>query len=53
MLFTNGEVVKGKWTRKDLGSRTIFKDENGEQFRFTPGKTWVYIVDQNMDCNYE
>lgn len=53
LLFTNGEVIKGKWSRKDLASRTIYKDENGRQFRLTPGKTWIYIVDQNMECKYE
>lgn len=53
MLFTNGEVVKGTWSRKDLGSRTIFRDEQGDQFRLTPGKTWVYVVDQGLDCSYE
>ncbi|MDO4869010.1 MAG: DUF3048 domain-containing protein [Bacillota bacterium] len=53
LLFTKGEVVKGKWSRRDLDSRTIFKDENGKQFRLTPGKTWVYVVDQNLDCTYE
>lgn len=53
LLFTRGEVVKGKWSRRDLSSRTVFKDENGKQFRLTPGKTWVYVVDQNLDCEYK
>ena len=53
MIFTHGEVVKGKWTRKDMDHRTIFKDEDGEQFRLTPGTTWVYVFDQKMDCSYE
>ena len=52
MLFTQGEVVKGTWSRKDMDHRTIFKDENGNQFRLTPGKTWIYVVDQKMNCDY-
>ncbi|MCQ2546655.1 MAG: DUF3048 domain-containing protein [Clostridia bacterium] len=52
-LFTNGEVIKGTWSKKKAGSRTIFKDESGKQFRFTKGKTWVYVVDGNMDFSYE
>ena len=53
VLFTNGECIEGTWSREDLGSRTIYKDSNGRQFRLTPGKTWVYIVDQNLSCSYE
>ncbi len=52
-LFTKGEVIKGKWSKKDPDSRTIFKDENGKQFRFTPGKTWVYVLDQNKDFSFQ
>ena len=52
MLFTQGEVVKGTWSRKDMDSRTIFKDKNGKQFRLSPGTTWIYVVDQNMNCDY-
>ena len=53
LLFTQGEVVKGTWERKGVNSRTIFKDENGKQFRFTPGKTWVYVLDQDKEFSYE
>ena len=53
MLFTEGKVVKGTWSKKGPDGRTVFKDENGKQFRFTPGKTWVYVIDQNMKCAYE
>lgn len=52
LLFTNGEVVKGTWSKKTPDSRTIFKDENGKQFRFSQGKTWVYVLDQNMTLDY-
>ncbi|MDO4834200.1 MAG: DUF3048 domain-containing protein [Bacillota bacterium] len=53
LLFTNGEVIKGSWSKKNPDARTIFKDENGRQFRFTQGKTWVYVIDQNMELTYE
>jgi hypothetical protein len=52
-LFTQGEVVKGTWSRDGVNSRTVFKDENGKQFRFTPGKTWVYVLDQDKEFSYE
>ena len=53
LLFTQGEVIKGTWSRDGVNSRTIFKDENGKQFRFTPGKTWVYVLDQDKEFSYE
>ena len=52
-LFTQGEVIKGTWSRDTVDSRTIFKDETGEEFSFTPGKTWVYVLDQDKDFSYE
>lgn len=53
MLFTNGKVVKGTWTREDLDSRTIFVDAEGNEFKFTVGNTWVMIADQNLDIDIE
>ena len=52
-LFTQGEVIKGTWSRDTVESRTKFKDENGKQFRFTPGKTWVYVLDQDKEFSFE
>ncbi len=53
LLFTKGEVVKGTWSRDGVKGRTIFKDENGKQFRFSQGKTWVYVLDQDKEFSYE
>jgi len=53
LLFTQGEVVKGTWSRDGVNGRTIFKDENGKQFRFSQGKTWVYVLDQDKEFSYE
>lgn len=52
-LFTGGKVIKGTWSKKTPDSRTIFKSVDGKQFRFTPGKTWVYVLDQNKDFSFQ
>lgn len=52
ILFTNGVAVKGTWSREDLDSRTLFVDENGNEFKLTPGNSWVEVVDQNCDLSY-
>lgn len=51
-LFTGGVAVKGAWSRDDLDSRTIFVDTEGNEFRLTPGSTWVEVVDQNCSISY-
>ena len=53
LLFTQGEVIEGTWSRDGVDSRTIFKDKAGNEFAFTPGKTWVYVLDQDKDFSYE
>lgn len=52
VLFTNGVMVEGTWSRKDLDSRTIFKDKNGNEFKLSVGKTWVMVADQNTKISY-
>ena len=53
ILFTNGVAVQGTWSREDLDSRTIFVDESGNEFRMTPGNTWVEVTDGNCSLSYE
>lgn len=52
-LFTNGKVVKGTWSREDLDSRTIFKDNEGNEFKLSVGKTWVQVADQDTSVKYK
>ena len=52
LLFTNGKVVTGTWSRADLDSRTIFTDAEGNQFKLSVGKTWVEVADQNCSIDY-
>lgn len=47
VLFTNGVAVQGTWSRESLDSRTIFVDEEGNEFKLTPGNSWVEVIDQN------
>lgn len=53
VLFTKGGIVKGTWTREDLDSRTIFTDADGNEFKFSVGNTWVEVVDQTCDVEYD
>jgi len=53
VLFTNGVAVEGTWSRADLDSRTVFVDAEGNEFKLTPGNSWVEVIDQNCDLTYK
>ncbi|MCM0647451.1 DUF3048 domain-containing protein [Clostridium swellfunianum] len=45
-IISNGKAVKVSWSRSDLKSQTVFKDEKGNIVPLNPGKTWWHILDQ-------
>ena len=53
LLFTNGVVVEGTWSRDNLDSRTIFKDKSGNEFKLTVGNSWVMVADKGTKITYE
>lgn len=53
ILFTKGGIVKGTWAREDLDSRTIFTDADGNEFKLSVGNTWVEVVDQTCELDYD
>jgi len=42
-IFTNGNVVRGTWTRKGDAAVTSYTDERGNAISVTPGNTWVEL----------
>jgi hypothetical protein len=42
-IFTDGKVVKGKWSRPDPGQPATYTDANGRPVKLTPGRTWVEL----------
>lgn len=53
MLFTNGVVMEGKWSRKDLDSPTIFTDKDGKEFKLNVGNTWIQVIDDEVKVEYK
>ncbi|GLC29721.1 DUF3048 domain-containing protein [Clostridium omnivorum] len=47
IIYSNGKMVKATWSKADLHSQTIFKDEKGNIVPLNPGKTWWHLLDQN------
>lgn len=48
-IISNGKSVKVTWSKADLHSQTIFKDESGNIVPLNPGKTWWHLLDQNAN----
>lgn len=42
-LLSQGQLVKGTWTRPSLTSPTVYADAAGNPFELTPGRTWVEL----------
>lgn len=40
----NGNYIEGTWERTSKADITHFYDNNGEEIRLMPGKTWINIV---------
>ncbi len=51
-LYTGGKAIEGTWSRASLDSRTVFVDENGNQFQLTPGTTWVQLANQSCRVSH-
>jgi len=43
-VFTNGQVVQGRWWKPDIGAITTFTDVNNQLIALTPGTTWMAII---------
>jgi hypothetical protein len=42
-FFSNGEMVKGTWSRASVTSVTTYKDARGAPIRLNRGRTWVEL----------
>ncbi|OGY08590.1 MAG: hypothetical protein A2700_02870 [Candidatus Blackburnbacteria bacterium RIFCSPHIGHO2_01_FULL_44_64] len=52
LVFNNGDVVKGTWSKKDRISRTIIKDSGGREIPFVRGPIWIEILDPATTVSY-
>lgn len=52
LIFQNGQVIKGSWSKKDRQSRTLFKDAKGKDVKFARGKIWIEIVPSTQKISY-
>ena len=47
VLFRDGQIFKGKWTRKSLDSPVVYTTNGGAVFTLQEGNTWIELVPNN------
>jgi len=52
VVCLDGQCTEGKWNKKTSSSRTRFYDENGEEFVFNAGTSWVEVVRPDIEVEY-
>ena len=51
LIFQDGKVIDGHWSKKDRLSRTIFTNQKGQEIEFTRGRIWISIVDNSTEVS--
>ncbi len=44
IFFLDGKKIIGTWEKSTMQSRTIFKDDKGNEIVLRPGNTWVHLM---------
>lgn len=52
LVFQNGDVIKGTWTKDARTDRTIFTDATGKEIKFVRGVIWVEAVPAGNTVKY-
>jgi hypothetical protein len=52
LIFQDGRLIQGKWTKKDRQSRTKFLDSGGKEVKFNPGQIWIELLPTGVEVNY-
>ena len=48
-VFSNGQVVTGRWERDSVIAPLHLVDDDGEPIALTPGNTWIEVADNTGD----
>jgi len=48
LIFRNGKVIRGTWSRPKLSDVTTYEDRAGNQIALAPGTTWIELLPDNV-----
>lgn len=51
-MFSNGQATTGTWKKSSRTDRTLFYDENGKEYEFSRGQTWVDVIPEDKQYEY-
>ena len=46
-IFQNGTVLEGTWHKSSRESQFIFKNQQGEEIKLKPGRTWLSAIPES------
>lgn len=52
LVFQNGNVIKGTWTKASPTDREVFTDDQGTEIKMVRGQTWVELVPSQNIVSY-
>lgn len=52
LLFQDGQVITGTWSKPTLTSRTKFLDAKGVGVQFNTGRIWIELIPSGNEINY-
>ncbi len=52
LIFQNGQVIKGKWNKKDREARTKFTDSKGQEIELVRGLVWIQTIPAENEVKY-
>lgn len=52
LIFKNGQVIKGRWSKKDRTSELQFVDNKGSAIKLARGLTWISVLDDSTEVKY-
>lgn len=53
LIFQDGKVIEGKWTKDSRQDRTIFTDSRGKEVELNQGQVWIEILPAGNKVEYE
>lgn len=53
LIFQDGKVIEGKWSRTKPDENDIYSDANGNQLELTRGQIWVQLVPVGNKVAYQ
>ena len=52
LIFNNGKVIEGTWSKPSRTGKTIFKDASGKEIEFTRGRIWIHVLNNGTQVQY-